>query len=196
MLKQTINYEDFDGNPSVDTLYFNLSKTELTENLELSKQFEYLNELFQGEERQLSVDEVQKVLNLVKEVMRLSYGVKSPDGKRFQKGGDIWAEFTETAAYDAFLYSLFEDPNKANNFLLGVFPKDLVEEAKMQIEAGIAPQVIENAQTRTLPSEPEEEESKIPAYIRENREPTRDELLNMSREEMLEAMKRKMHTEE
>ena len=125
MLKQTVSYFDFDDNPSQETLYFNLTKTELADNIHLRDELEAMLKVFSSDKKELSTSEISQLIDLVKTIMRLSYGVRSADGKRFIKNEDQWTEFTQTAAYDAFLYSLFEDPNKAVAFMTGILPKDV-----------------------------------------------------------------------
>lgn len=192
MLKQTVNYEDFDGNSATDTLYFNVTKAELSDNLHLLEHFKEVEKVFAGGDRTLEIPEVQQILDLVKTVMRLSYGLKSTDGKRFVKNDELWTEFTQTAAYDTFLMSLFENPEKANEFLLGVFPRDLIDQAAKQVQAtgGIpqpASQPVEEAPQELRTVAPPEEDTR-PAYIREGRKPTSQELRSMSKDELVAAM--------
>lgn len=198
MLKQTVHYKDFNDNDAVDNLYFNLTKAEVADNFDLADRFQGLKDMMDTEPRDLTRDEIRALLDLVKEVMRLSYGVKSDDGKRFSKKPEVWEAFIESAAYDAFLMSLFEQPEKANAFLIGVFPPDLIEQAKVQIEAGIEPKVLEKTEvplravkdvpvSSSLFDEPTEED-KRPLYQRENRNPTQKEMMAMSHAEMVEAM--------
>ncbi|QPL14701.1 hypothetical protein SEA_SCHWARTZ33_56 [Gordonia phage Schwartz33] len=126
MLKQSVRYTDFDDNESIETLYFNLTKTELADNLDIKDELEKLQQDFTGDrKRTLDELEIRRVLELVKKLMRLSYGVRSEDGKRFIKTPAQWDEFTQTAVYDAFLFSLFAEPTKAIAFMTGILPKDL-----------------------------------------------------------------------
>lgn len=130
MLKQSVTYTDFDDNECIETLYFNLTKTELTDNLNLKDELEKLQEDFTGEpKRNLEEHEIRRILDLVKRLMQLSYGIRSQDGKRFIKTEQNWIEFTQTAAYDAFLFGLFENPSKALGFMTGIMPKDLRAQA-------------------------------------------------------------------
>lgn len=130
MLKQSVSYEDFDENQVTETLYFNLTKTELADNLDLEDELKEIQKDFTGQgNRTLEKHEIRRVLELVKTFMRLSYGVRSEDGKRFIKTDQIWEEFTQTAAYDAFLFSLFQEPEKAFAFMIGILPKDAREAA-------------------------------------------------------------------
>ncbi|UVK59339.1 hypothetical protein SEA_PHEROBRINE_56 [Gordonia phage Pherobrine] len=143
MLKQTVKYTDFDDNESMETLYFNLTKSELADNMNLEDELEKLQQDFTGMSgRKLKTEEIQRVLDLVKLFMRLSYGVRSEDGKRFIKTPQIWEEFTQTAAYDEFLFGLFQDPQNAFNFMVGILPKDLrtpAMEALKKENGGIDP---------------------------------------------------------
>lgn len=137
MLKQSVSYTDFDDNECVETLYFNLTKTELTENLNLKDELEKIQQDFTGEKnRNLEEHEIRRILELVKTFMRLSYGIRSEDGKRFIKTPELWTDFTQTAAYDSFLFGLFENPANALAFMTGILPKDLrskaIEEANRQ----------------------------------------------------------------
>lgn len=143
MLKQSVSYTDFDDNECVETLYFNLTKTELTDNLNLKDELEKIQQDFTGQpKRNLEEHEIRRILDLVKTFMRLSYGIRSEDGKRFIKTPEIWTEFTQTAAYDSFLFGLFENPSNALAFMTGILPKDLrsraLEEATKQ-NGGVDP---------------------------------------------------------
>ncbi|QAU06285.1 hypothetical protein SEA_RICKMORE_51 [Gordonia phage Rickmore] len=143
MLKQTVTYEDFDENKVTETLYFNLTKTELADNLDLEDELKQIQQDFTNVgDRTLEKHEIRRVLELVKTFMRLSYGVRSDDGKRFMKSPERWQEFTETGAYDAFLFSLFQDPEKAFAFLIGILPKDAREAAiKASEKEGLSPEL-------------------------------------------------------
>lgn len=143
MLKQTVEYIDFDEQRAVETVYFNITKTELTSHLHLKEELEKMLEMFQGPKRELGTNEITQILDLVKLFMRLSYGVRSEDGKRFIKSPQLWTEFTQTSVYDTFLFSLFENADNAFNFMLGVMPADLREQAtaeakKMELQMSTA----------------------------------------------------------
>ena len=73
MIKRTITFEDFDENHATETLYFNITKTEISKHLSLIESFEDLKKIFGGEKRDLSMDEVQRVFDFVQTLMKLSY---------------------------------------------------------------------------------------------------------------------------
>lgn len=182
MLKQPVTYEDFEGLTRTDDFYFNLSRTELMEHMdELTPRLEKLQEAFSEEPRSLTTEEVAELLSLVKRLIELSYGERSSDGRKFHKSPIIFEDFKASAAYDAFVWSLFENPEKAVSFMTGILPKQLLDQAQ-QLQANPAAQV---------ESGEDEAPSKVddrPAYVRENREPTNKELQMMSRSELLRAM--------
>lgn len=136
MLKHTFTYTDYNDQQQTEDLYFNITKTELADHLDLKDQIEKLADRFSGPERNLTVPEITEILNLVKTFMKISYGVKSDDGKRFVKGDQVWEEFTQTAAYDQFLFSLFENAEKAITFLLEVVPQDLRTQVETELSTG------------------------------------------------------------
>jgi len=129
MLKQTFTYENFDGQQVTEDLYFNLTKVELSENFWLKDRVEEVQKMLNGPARDLKPEETFKVLEVVKDFMKIAYGVRSEDGRRFVKNDQVWEEFSQSAAYDAFLFSLFETPERAYSFIVGVMPRDLAEGA-------------------------------------------------------------------
>lgn len=161
MLKQTVSYFDFDDNPSQETLYFNLTKSELADNIHLRDELEEMQKVFSTEKKELSTGEITQLIDLVKTIMRLSYGIRSADGKRFIKSDEQWTEFTQTAAYDEFLYSLFEDPNKAVLFMTGILPKGVRETVDAEIaKTGTADDISQRVQQ--LKSDPEPDSALTP----------------------------------
>jgi hypothetical protein len=129
MLKRTITYTDFNDQQVTETLYFNITKTELAGHLEMKDKLEEMQRNLSGPPRDLTTKEVQEILDLVKFFMKTAYGLRSEDGRRFKKSEEIWEDFTQTAAYDEFLFSLFEKPEAAVNFLIEVLPADLRDAA-------------------------------------------------------------------
>lgn len=119
MIKKTIAYTDFDGNERSEDFYFNLTKAECME-LEmgitggLSKM---INEI-------TATQDIPKVIELFKKILLKSYGVKSPDGKRFIKNDEIAAEFSQTQAYSDLFMELATDSEEAARFINGIIPQN------------------------------------------------------------------------
>jgi len=120
MLKREIKYEDFDGNEVSEIFYFNLSKPELIE-LEVEHK-QGFGKLLQ------SIVETKDNKELVakfKQIILMSYGVKSEDGRRFIKSDQLREEFAQTAAYSELFMELASDDNAAVIFLTGILPRDI-----------------------------------------------------------------------
>lgn len=210
MIKETIRYTDFEGNPAVEEVYFHISKPELMDNLDLKDEFEKLLAIAQEEPRALTEAEVKEVLNLVKRCMKLAYGVRSADGKRFRKAG-VWEEFEETAVYEEFLFSLFKDIERAFVFILSVMPKDLQAEASEMArkdqpelfsrldhngeivvsEIHAEPGKLTELQNGEIVDVKMSDVDDRPAWERENREPTNQELIGLPKEKLIELMAKK-----
>lgn len=136
MLKQEITYEDYNGDTVTETLYFNLTKTEL---VELEMGFEGGLEAFM--DNVMESGNNAEVFKQFKRILLLAYGQKSPDGKRFIKTDEIREEWQQTAAYDAFFMLLAQDEVAAATFIKNVIPKDmLVELEKRELQTSFVEQ--------------------------------------------------------
>lgn len=130
MLKQVVKFTNYNDEEDSETLYFNLNKVEVADMLDWIPRLNRFIEVTDGPERTLTTEEVKEFLSIVKSLIELSYGVRSEDGKHFRKSPEIFAEFKESAAYDAFVFSLFEDTEAAMSFMRNVLPKELRIEAQ------------------------------------------------------------------
>lgn len=112
MIKETITYTDFNGNEVTEDLYFNLNKIEL---MKLSAQDLNFKAVAESGDK-------SKILRTFEKIVLLAYGVKSEDGKRFIKSGELSREFEQSEAYSEFMFSLITDENKVTNFISGLIP--------------------------------------------------------------------------
>ncbi len=136
MIKKTISYTDYDGNERTEDFYFNLSKPELIE-----MQTSEAGGLEKKIEKISKEQDIKKIIELMKDIIKKSYGVKSDDGKRFIKNDEILDEFMQSEAYSELFMSLATDANAASEFINGILPKGLAEEVK-KIEANNAEVVV------------------------------------------------------
>lgn len=135
MIKKTVSYQDYNNKPVSEDLWFHLKMDTITDNLHLGDRLEALQELFEGEQRELTTAEKQEILDVVKLFINLSYGVRVENGAKFRQRPELVDDFRDSAAYDAFLWALFQDPKGAMSFLTDVMPQDLVEKARQAEEA-------------------------------------------------------------
>lgn len=176
MLKKTITYKDLDGNEVTDDFYFHISKSELVKlHVSAGEGFrDYLMNVVNSGDGGKIIEEFERIL-------RLAYGVRSADGKSFLKRPGAFEEFQGTDAYDQLFMQLVTNAQASAEFVNGIVPSELaLEAAKINALTG------DKAQ--------EEQEDKRPAWERENRDPNRQEILNMSTEEMAAAMRRRVHS--
>ena len=134
MLKKTITFEDFDGNTRTEDFYFNLTEAELTD-LELSVKGGFGSLI----DKITKTQDVPEIMKIFKQIIKLSYGVKSPDGRRFEKSEDIYNDFAQTNAFSYLYMELASNEQKASDFINGILPKKLVDQVDTLKKNGDAP---------------------------------------------------------
>jgi hypothetical protein len=123
MLKRDITYEDFNGETVTETFYFNLTKSELVE-----LQVGYEGGLEATLNKIIKAEDIKSLISEFKNVVLLSYGIRSEDGKRFIKSDQLREEFSQTAAFDALFMDLATNENAAATFVKGVVPASMTAE--------------------------------------------------------------------
>ena len=173
MLKKTITYSDLDGNPVTEDFYFNLSKAEIAE-MELSHEGGFSAYL----QRIIESQNGAEIIATFKNIVMGAVGRRSEDGRRFIKSEEITNEFLQTDAYSQMFMELVTDSEAAAEFVRAIVPADMAE-------------AVANESGGTDVPLPEQKKDDRPAYILENRNPTQEELQEMSKEEMQEAFRHK-----
>lgn len=123
MVKKTITYTDYDGNERTEDFRFNLSKAEyvMFENSVIGGMSKEI-------ERAMAMQNGPRILEIFKDLVDRSYGVKTADGRRFMKSPELLQEFRETEAYVNLFMELVTDPEAGKAFLRGVSPSDMIAE--------------------------------------------------------------------
>lgn len=129
MYKKTITYTDYNDVTRTEDFYFNLSKAELTE-MEMSVTGGLSNQL----KTIMAANDNSEIIRIFKDLVLRSYGVKSEDGKRFIKSKELTEEFSQTEAYSELFVELASNDTAAAEFVNGIIPASLREEAQKQIE--------------------------------------------------------------
>lgn len=124
MLKHEITYTDFDDEKVTETLYFNLSRTELIE-MDAERGEEGLAN---WAERLVKIKDTKTLFAEFKKIVINAYGEKSPDGKRFVKSEEIRENFANSAAFDELMVQLMTNEETVANFIKGVVPKEMAAE--------------------------------------------------------------------
>lgn len=121
MLKKTIKYTDFDGETREEDFYFNLTKAELAQ-----MRYSVSGGLEKRLTRIINSNNQPELIKVFCELIDLSYGVKSDDGRKFMKNASILEDFKSTEAYSQLFMQLASDEKFAEEFINGVLPSDLV----------------------------------------------------------------------
>lgn len=129
MIKKTVTYTDFNDMERTDELHFHMTQPELIK-LSVSKEggFErYLNKIIQ-------TNNMKEIVDTLDEVIRLSYGEKTADG-RFEKSPEILNKFVSSEAYNIVFMEIAQNSETAAEFINGVIPKT----AKIQADGNVVP---------------------------------------------------------
>lgn len=129
MYAKKIKYKDFNDNEREETFYFNLSKSEI-----IDLEWRTPGGLENYMKSIMAELNGQKLADFFKMLIEKSYGVKTPDGRSFVKNSAVLENFKFTNAYDILYVQLATDSTAASEFFNGIFPKDVVEEARKQQE--------------------------------------------------------------
>lgn len=124
MIKKTITYKNFNDVECTEDYYFHLTEAEIVET-EVGTPGGYAAMLMSI----VNSKEEYKLIKIFKELILKAYGIKSPDGKRFEKSEEISLAFSQTNAYSVLFMELARNADAAAEFVNGIMPK-LTEAAK------------------------------------------------------------------
>ena len=125
MLKKQITYTDFNGDTVTEDFYFHLSKADLIE-LEMS----HNGGLSAAMQRIVAAEDTKSILEEFKNIILLSYGQRSLDGKRFIKNDQLREEFKSSEAYSTLFMELVTETDSAVKFMNGIIPADMLAQAQ------------------------------------------------------------------
>lgn len=117
MLKKTMTTVDFGGTERTEDYYFNLTRAEIME-MELTTE----GGLVQMINRITAAQSQLELAKLFKQIICKSYGVLSPDGRKFIKNDAVLADFMSTQAYSDLYYKLASNGEAAAAFFEGILP--------------------------------------------------------------------------
>lgn len=137
MICKTIKYKNYFGDYKETKAYFHLNASELTDFL-----FEIGGKKGDYEEAIKAIiasDDRQYVVNLIKQIILKSYGVRSDNGDEFIKvdpvTGLVHANvFEQSAAFEQLYVELYSSEDTLNKFIVGVMPADMQEEVRSSMD--------------------------------------------------------------
>jgi hypothetical protein len=219
MLKKTITYEGIDGNMVTKDFYFHITQAELMEQMLVNPDDDPEARL----RRILESDDRKAIMKEFKALIEQSVGKRTEDGD-FIKTPEFARSFMSSEPYSELFTQLMNDTDAVTEFINGLMPRKLREqaaEAAKQRDAsvvelpnsGVIEGVVGDAAVQAEKPQPtglrqfdELREAKAfpqatetvvpqtpsgtgsanddPAWLREGRQPTRQEMMKMSKEEL------------
>ena len=126
MIKKTISYTDYNGVERTEDFYFNLTKAEITK-MELSTKGG-LAEMIQ---RIIAAQDTPAIIEVFEDLIKRSFGVKTPDGRGFVKRPEDLEAFMSTEAYSELFMELATDADAAGKFVNGIVPANMAKQAAL-----------------------------------------------------------------
>lgn len=122
MLKRTMKYTDYNGVQREEDFYFNLTKAEVMET-----QLTYAGGFTETVEAIIKANDTPALVKIFKEFLLSTVGIKSPDGRRFEKSEEIKRAFEQHPVYSDLFMELATDDKAAAAFIKGVVPADMAD---------------------------------------------------------------------
>ena len=132
MIKETIKFTDYNGLARTEDHYFNLTKAELLK-MEMSTKGGYGDMV----QRLIDAQDMPAVYAIFEELVHKAYGVKSPDGREFIKNDEVRNKFIQSEAYSELIWSLAMDADKAQKFVNGLMPAELIAQLQKEQENAV-----------------------------------------------------------
>lgn len=118
-----ITFTDYNGNERTEKHSFNLNKAEIMR-MEMSVKGG-LAEMIQ---RIVDAQDQPAIIEVFEDLIRKSYGVKTPDGRGFVKRPEDLEAFVSSEAYSELFMKLATDADEAAKFVNGIIPATLAKE--------------------------------------------------------------------
>ena len=118
MNKETVKYIDYNGVEREDTLYFHFNKAEIA-----MMQMSVEGGMSERIQKIIDAKDQQEIIKLFKKLVLDSYGIKSEDGKRFEKSEQLRTEFEQSEAYSELFMTLATNTDEAIKFVNGILPQ-------------------------------------------------------------------------
>lgn len=124
MYVKKIKFTDFNDVQREEEHFFNLNKAEVIKWLTTSGDYTLDKVL----DRLSKERNGKKIMEIFEDMIKMSYGKPSLDGRKFEKTEEIWNEFYQSDAYSELFTELVTDAAKAADFVNKIIPKDLAAE--------------------------------------------------------------------
>lgn len=123
MIKKTVTYKDLNGKERTETFYFHYFESEIMD-MEMSEE----GGLAERIQRIIDAKDQASLLKVIKKFVIDAYGVKSDDGRRFNKSQEVKDAFVECPAYSKIYMELLTNDELAAEFVNKVIPEDMASQ--------------------------------------------------------------------
>ena len=123
MYKYTATYTDYDGVERTEDFLFNLSEAEIVE-----MEYGVTGGMQRMLEQIVAAKDTKRIMDVFKDLIKRAYGVKSPDGRRFEKDEKLSKEFTETPVYSDMFMKFARDADAAAEFVNKIIAQSVAAE--------------------------------------------------------------------
>lgn len=171
MFKKSITFEDLNGESQTQDFYFHMSKAEL---LALAADG---NAMMTRIERMTKTSDSKAILGEFRDLIAMACGIRSEDGARFVKTPDAQSILMDSPAFDELLMELCTDADAAADFVRQLVPEKMQKEMQDRLK---------NVKTSDVPdpfAQPANDDPR-PVWMKEERNPTQQELRDMSADEL------------
>jgi len=120
MYKKTIAFTDYNGVNREEDFYFNLNESEV-----MKLEMRVPGGLTAMMQRIVQKMDAQQIIDTFEELIRRSYGEKSPDGREFRKSPELVEKFMQTEAYNKLFMELCTDSKAAAEFFNNIVPQKI-----------------------------------------------------------------------
>ena len=127
MYKKTITFTDYNGVERTEDFYFNLNESEV-----MKLEMRVPGGLTAMMQRIVQKLDAQQIIDTFEDLIRQSYGEKSPDGREFRKDAGLVERFMQTEAYNKLFMELCTDSKAASEFFNSIIPQKLDSEVSKQ----------------------------------------------------------------
>lgn len=118
MIKQIVEYKDYNGEQRKEELYFDLSEAEVVE-MQFSEKGGIVSYL-----RKILIEKDDgNILKYFKDLILMAYGEKSPDGRYFIKDEETKKHLLYSPAYSQLFMKFARDPKAGFEFIKGIIPE-------------------------------------------------------------------------
>lgn len=135
MYKKTIKFTDYNGTEREEDFFFNLNESET-----IKWEYSYPGGFSAMMVRITQAQDIKEIIDVFEELIRQSYGEKSPDGREFVKSPKLVERFMQTEAYNKMFMELCSDSKAAADFFNNVLPESIRSEAAK--EAAATPKLV------------------------------------------------------